>query len=54
MKQWLYVGEPAEIGGIFRDTILDFKFWSLCDVKERNYEYLELLEQTKDTQYYCE
>ena len=49
-----YVGEPAEIGGIFRDTILYFKFWSLCDVKEWNSEYLELLEQTKYTQCYCE
>ena len=42
MKQWLYVGELAEIGGIYKDTILDFKFWWLCDVKEWNSEYLEL------------
>ena len=50
MKQRLYDGEPAEIG----DTILDFKFWSLCDVKEWNSEYLDFLERTKDTQRYCE
>ena len=46
--------ESAEIGGIYRDTILDFKFWSVCDVKEWNSEYLELLEKTKNTQYDCE
>ena len=28
--------EPAEIGGIYRDTILDFKFWSVTFVMWKN------------------
>ena len=54
MKQWLYAGELAEIGGIFRDTILDFKSEVFVMSKKWNSEYLELLERTKDTQCYCE
>ena len=30
MKQWLYIGEPGNLG----EAILDFNFWSVCDVKE--------------------
>ena len=33
MKQGLYVGKPAKKGGSFKVAILDFKFWSVCDVK---------------------
>ena len=36
MKQWLYLGEPAKIGGNFEEAILYFKLQGVCDVKELN------------------
>ena len=45
MKQWLYVGEYKIWN--FEDTILDFKILTAFDVKERTFEYLDLIEETK-------